>query len=84
MDYTPHFTVGNMKRTLDVFAGTGEKIVGLWADPYVPSFQRDCADEIRRVTAVPAVTASHPGRVDHVFGGNTSGRVQYWASGSSE
>jgi len=35
MDYTPHFTVGNMKRTLDVFAGTGEKIVGLWADPYV-------------------------------------------------
>jgi len=33
MDYTPHFTVGNMKRTLDVVAGTGEKIVSLWADP---------------------------------------------------
>jgi hypothetical protein len=37
-----------------------------------------------RVTAVPAVTASHPSKVDHVFGGNTSGRIQFWASGSSE
>jgi hypothetical protein len=33
MDYMPHFTVGNMKRTLDVVAANGEKIVGLWADP---------------------------------------------------
>jgi hypothetical protein len=35
MDYTPHFTVGNMKRSLDVVAATGDKIVALWADPYV-------------------------------------------------
>lgn len=33
MDYIPHFTVGNMKRSLDVIAGTGDKIVSLWADP---------------------------------------------------
>lgn len=67
MDYMPHFTVGNMKRTLDVFAATGEKIVGLWAEG---------------VTAVPAVTASHPGRVDCVVGGNTSGRIQLWTAAS--
>lgn len=33
MDFMPHFTVGNMKRSLDVVAATGEKIVSLWADP---------------------------------------------------
>lgn len=33
MDHIPHFTVGNMKRSLDVVAATGEKIVSLWADP---------------------------------------------------
>lgn len=66
-DYMPHFTVGNMKRTLDVYAATGDKIVGLWAEG---------------VTAVPAVTASHPGRVDCVVGGNTSGRIQLWSAGS--
>lgn len=32
MDYAPHFTVGNMKRSLDVVAATGEKIVSLWTD----------------------------------------------------
>lgn len=63
MDYMPHFTVGNMKRTLDVVTATGDKIVQLWADG---------------VTAVPAVTSSHPSRVDCVVGGNTSGRVQLW------
>ena len=66
-DYMPHFTVGNMKRNLDVVAATGDKIVSLWTDG---------------VTAVPAVTNSHPSRVDCVVGGNTSGRVQLWmASG---
>ncbi|RXK39424.1 WD-repeat protein [Tremella mesenterica] len=33
MDFIPHFTVGNMKRSLDVITATGEKIVSLWADP---------------------------------------------------
>lgn len=32
-DYAPYFTVGNMKRSLDVVAGNGEHIVKLWADP---------------------------------------------------
>ena len=35
------------------------------------------------VTAVPAVTAAHPGRIDHVFGANTSGKVQLWTSAKS-
>ncbi|WWC64442.1 uncharacterized protein I303_107052 [Kwoniella dejecticola CBS 10117] len=68
MDYMPHFTVGNMKRSLDVVCASGEKIVQLW-------------NEV--VTAVPAVTASHPSIVDHVVGGNTSGRIQLWGSGSA-
>ncbi|ORX40746.1 WD40-repeat-containing domain protein [Kockovaella imperatae] len=64
-EYMPHFTVGNMKRTLDVVACTGDKIASLWTDV---------------VTAVPAVTVSHPARVDHVLGGNTSGRIQLWTA----
>ena len=32
MDYIPFFTVGNMKRSLDVVACTGDKIVSLWTD----------------------------------------------------
>lgn len=67
-EYMPHFTVGNMKRSLDVVAASGDKIVQLWTDD---------------VTAVPAVTASHPSRVDHVVGGNTSGRIQLWTSGAT-
>lgn len=34
-EYMPHFTVGNMKRRLDVIAATGDKIVSLWTDGYV-------------------------------------------------
>ncbi|OCF40777.1 WD repeat-containing protein [Kwoniella heveanensis CBS 569] len=68
MDYMPHFTVGNMKRSLDVIAASGEKIVSVWNEA---------------VTAVPAVTASHPSLVDRVVGGNTSGRIQLWGAGDS-
>lgn len=67
-EYMPHFTVGNMKRSLDVVSASGDKICQLWTDD---------------VTAVPAVTSSHPGRVDHVLGGNTSGRIQLWTSGGA-
>lgn len=65
-DFAPHFSVGNMKRRLDVFAAGGERVVSLWNDA---------------VTAVPAVTAAHPAHVDRLVGGNTSGRIQLWASG---
>ncbi|KAK8853099.1 hypothetical protein IAR55_003800 [Kwoniella newhampshirensis] len=68
MDYMPHFTVGNMKRSLDVIAASGEKIVSVWNDA---------------VTAVPAVTASHPTIVDRIVGGNTSGRIQLWGAGEA-
>ncbi|WVO12493.1 hypothetical protein L204_100093 [Cryptococcus depauperatus] len=66
MDYMPHFTVGNMKRTLDVVSASGEKICALWTDA---------------VTAVPTVTTSHPNIIGCVLGGNTSGRIQLWLSG---
>lgn len=66
-DFTPHFSVGNMKRRLDVFAAGGERIVSLWNEA---------------VTAVPAVTAAHPAHVDRLVGGNTSGRIQLWTSGA--
>lgn len=65
-DYMPHFTVGNMKRRLDVIAATGDKIVSLWTDG---------------VTAVPTVTASHPSHATTLVGGNTSGRIQLWTAG---
>lgn len=42
MEYMPHFTVGSMKRTLDVVSATGEKIVALWTDEWV-FFFRLCA-----------------------------------------
>ncbi|KAL7415987.1 WD40-repeat-containing domain protein [Mrakia frigida] len=64
VDYCPHFTVGNMKRSLDVFAWSGELVQRLF-DPEI-------------ITAVPAVTASHPGIVNTVVGGNGSGKCQVW------
>lgn len=39
-EYMPHFTVGNMKRTLDVFTATGERIAALWTDGWVPRCRR--------------------------------------------
>ncbi|CDZ97239.1 WD40 protein [Phaffia rhodozyma] len=63
-DIYPFFTVGNMRRSLDVVAFTGEPIARL----FDPDF----------ITAVPAVTASHPSVINHVIGGNGSGKCHLW------
>jgi hypothetical protein len=44
-----------MKRGLDVYSGDGEKIVSLYDDA---------------ITAIPAVTATHPNIIGRVYGGN--------------
>lgn len=46
MEYMPHFTVGSMKRTLDVVSATGEKIVALWTDEWV-FFSAVCCLQMR-------------------------------------
>ncbi|KAH9842704.1 WD40 repeat-like protein [Rhodofomes roseus] len=63
-DYYPHFTIGNMKRSLDIYSGRGELVARL-ADP-------------TKISAVQAVTCSHPSVVDRVASGNASGRCVLW------
>ncbi|KAF8314376.1 WD40-repeat-containing domain protein [Cantharellus anzutake] len=59
-----HFTVGSMDQSLDVIAYNGEEIVRL-------------ADR-SKVTAVQAVTASHPCIAERAVSGNASGRCILW------
>jgi len=65
LDVFPHFTVGNMNHSLNVISGTGQVIAAL-SDP-------------SKITAVQAVTCSHPGIVGRVASGNASGRCTLWA-----
>ncbi|KAF8651464.1 hypothetical protein AX16_004763 [Volvariella volvacea WC 439] len=64
-DVYPHFTVGNMKHSLDIFSCKGDLIVRL-SDP-------------TRISAVQAVTCSHPTIVERAASGNASGRCVLWA-----
>ncbi|KAF8509262.1 WD40-repeat-containing domain protein [Gautieria morchelliformis] len=66
----PHFTVGNMNHSLNVIAATGEVVASL--------------TDRTRVTAVQAVTSSHPGIVARIASGNASGRCALWAPADSE
>lgn len=61
----PYFTVGNMNKSVDVFSCKGELVQRLRDD--------------RRITAVQAVTASHPSIVERIATGNASGRCVLWA-----
>ncbi|THU89524.1 WD40 repeat-like protein [Dendrothele bispora CBS 962.96] len=61
----PHFTIGNMDHSLDIFSGKGELITKL-------------ADR-SKITAVQAVTCTHPSIVERVASGNASGRCVLWA-----
>ncbi|KIY43382.1 WD40 repeat-like protein, partial [Fistulina hepatica ATCC 64428] len=61
----PHFTIGNMDHSLDIVSATGETIVQL-------------ADR-ERISAVQAVTCSHPNIVERAVSGNASGRCVLWA-----
>ncbi|KAF8625806.1 hypothetical protein AX15_005193 [Amanita polypyramis BW_CC] len=64
-DVYPHFTIGNMNHSLDIFSCRGELITRL--------------SDSQRISAVQAVTASHPNIVERVVSGNASGRCVLWA-----
>ncbi|KAJ9109187.1 hypothetical protein QFC21_000516 [Naganishia friedmannii] len=60
----PHFSIGNMKKRVSVFSGLTGSLI---ADLSHPS-----------LTAVPAVTATHPNIAGVVVGGNASGKCHLW------
>ncbi|KAI0362290.1 WD40 repeat-like protein [Trametes cingulata] len=64
-DVYPHFTIGNMDHSLDIFSCKGDHIAKL-------------ADKTK-ISAVQAVTCSHPSIVERVVSGNASGRCVLWA-----
>ncbi|EPT06091.1 hypothetical protein FOMPIDRAFT_1026938 [Fomitopsis schrenkii] len=63
-DYYPHFTVGNMNHSLDIYSGRGELVARL-------------ADK-QKISAVQAVTCSHPNILERAASGNASGRCVLW------
>ncbi|KAJ7449864.1 WD40-repeat-containing domain protein [Mycena latifolia] len=72
-DVYPHFTIGNMDHSLDIFSGKGELITRL--------------SDRQRISAVQAVTCSHPSILERAVSGNASGRCVLWApseEGTSE
>ncbi|KAI5123334.1 hypothetical protein M0805_001759 [Coniferiporia weirii] len=68
-DVYPHFTVGNMDHSLDIFGCKGDLLARL--------------SDSRRISAVQAVTCSHPSIVERAASGNASGRCVLWAPASS-
>ncbi|KAF5377080.1 hypothetical protein D9757_007732 [Collybiopsis confluens] len=64
-DVYPHFTIANMNHSLDIISCKGERIARL-SDP-------------SKITAVQAVTCSHPSTVERAATGNASGRCVLWA-----
>ncbi|KAJ7685238.1 WD40-repeat-containing domain protein [Mycena polygramma] len=64
-DVYPHFTIGNMDHSLDIFSCKGELIAKL-SDP-------------SKISAVQAVTCSHPSLLERAVSGNASGRCVLWA-----
>ncbi|KAI0831479.1 WD40 repeat-like protein [Trametes gibbosa] len=64
-DVYPHFTIGNMDHSLDIYSCKGDHIAKL-------------ADKTK-ISAVQAVTCSHPSIVERVVSGNASGRCVLWA-----
>ncbi|EKM55479.1 uncharacterized protein PHACADRAFT_208996 [Phanerochaete carnosa HHB-10118-sp] len=69
-DVYPHFTLGNMDRSLDIRSYKGELITKL-------------ADK-NKITAVQAVTCSHPNILERAASGNASGRCILWAPTDTE
>ncbi|TFK42537.1 WD40-repeat-containing domain protein [Crucibulum laeve] len=68
-DVYPHFTIGNMNHALDLYSSNGDLVARL-SDP-------------ARITAVQAVTASHPSILERAVSGNASGRCVLWAPSDS-
>ncbi|GHJ85332.1 hypothetical protein NliqN6_1734 [Naganishia liquefaciens] len=63
-DLPPHFTIGNMKKRVSVYSGLTGALVADLAHP--------------SLTAVPAVTATHPNIPGVVVGANASGKCHLW------
>ncbi|KAI9466345.1 WD40 repeat-like protein [Lactarius psammicola] len=64
-DVYPHFTVGDLEHSLDIFGCKGEFLAKL--------------SDKERVSATQAVTCSHPNVVERAASGNGSGRCVLWA-----
>ncbi|OBZ75937.1 Trafficking protein particle complex subunit 10 [Grifola frondosa] len=64
-DVYPHFTIGNMDHSLDIFSCKGDLIARL--------------SDRNLISAVQAVTCSHPSIVERAVSGNASGRCVLWA-----
>ncbi|KAF8212183.1 WD40-repeat-containing domain protein [Mycena galopus ATCC 62051] len=64
-DAYPHFTIGNMDHSLDIFSCKGDLITKL--------------SDRSKISAVQAVTCSHPSIVERAVSGNASGRCVLWA-----
>jgi len=67
-DCYPHFTVGNMDHSLDIYSSKGELVTRL--------------SDRTMISAVQAVTCSHPSIVERAASGNASGRCILWAPSS--
>ncbi|KAH7107553.1 WD40 repeat-like protein [Auriculariales sp. MPI-PUGE-AT-0066] len=66
----PHFTVGNMKHSLDIVTFKGDVVAKL--------------HDKEKITAVQAVTASHSSLLARAASGNGSGRCVLWADTDTE
>ncbi|THH08660.1 hypothetical protein EW146_g8923 [Bondarzewia mesenterica] len=64
-DVYPHFTIGNMNHSVDIYSCKGDVLAKL----HNPAL----------ISAVQAVTCSHPSVVERVASGNASGRCVLWA-----
>ncbi|KAH9005298.1 WD40 repeat-like protein [Lactarius hatsudake] len=64
-DVYPHFTIGDLDHSLDIFGCKGEFLAKL--------------SDKDKVSATQAVTCSHPSVVERVASGNGSGRCVLWA-----
>ncbi|KIK18943.1 hypothetical protein PISMIDRAFT_169387 [Pisolithus microcarpus 441] len=64
-DVYPHFTIANMQHSLDIFSCKGDLVARL--------------SDRQRISAVQAVTCSHPNIVERCVTGNASGRCVLWA-----
>ncbi|EIN07316.1 WD40 repeat-like protein [Punctularia strigosozonata HHB-11173 SS5] len=64
-DVYPHFSIGNMNQSLDIYSCKGDLVARL--------------SDSTRITAVQAVTALHPNVLERAVSGNASGRCVLWA-----
>ncbi|KAJ7581437.1 WD40-repeat-containing domain protein [Mycena floridula] len=75
-DYYPPFhgssglSIGNMTHSLDIYSGKGDLIAKL--------------SDKSRITAVQAVTCSHPNVLERAVSGNASGRCVLWAPSEAQ